>query len=77
MIGRMDRYVARTFMTSWFVNAVFFVGLWGIVDFFGNIDDFLENLTETDNSLGVIARFYLYQAPSIFLNVAHGTWSNG
>jgi len=70
MMGRMDRYVGKTFLTSWFVSLVFFVGLFGIVDFFGNIDHFFDNLKEGENSLAVIGRFYLYQMPSLFLNVA-------
>jgi lipopolysaccharide export system permease protein len=70
MIGKMDRYVGRIFLTSWFVSLVFFIGLFGIVDFFGNIDDFFDNIKEGESSLGIIGRFYLYQAPSIFLNVA-------
>lgn len=70
MIGLMDRYVGRTFLSSWFVSAVFFIGLFGLVDFFGHLDDFFDNAMEGEMGLGIIARFYLYQAPSIFLNVA-------
>lgn len=70
MMGRLDRYVARTFASSWLVSLVFFVGLFGIFDFFAKLDDFLEHIEGEDGQAALIGRFYLYAAPSIFLQVA-------
>ena len=47
MISHLDRYVARTFLTSWFVAAVFFIGFFGIIDFFAGVADFIESVSTT------------------------------
>jgi len=70
MIGRLDRYVARVFLSSWLVSFVFFVGLFGIFDFFAKLEDFLEHTEGVEGQLALIARFYAYAAPGIFLMVA-------
>lgn len=70
MIGKLDRYVARMFFTSWLVSAVFFVGLFGIVDFFSNVEQLLHSVKHADVGLATIGRFYLLKAPGILVAVA-------
>ncbi len=70
MISRLDRYVARYFLSSWVVSAVFFVGLYGVYDVFAHFDDFLEGLEAAELSSSDVARMYLLQLPAIFVQVA-------
>lgn len=70
MIGRLDRYVARVFLSSWLVSAVFFLGLFGIVNFFGKLDDLLENFDERQVPLTALGWFYLYALPSLSMTIA-------
>lgn len=71
MIGKLDRYVGRVFLSSWLVSAVFFIGLFGVFDFFGRVDDLVETLEEQgDVPVGMLWTFYLYHMPSIVLVVS-------
>ena len=72
MIGvdRLDRYVARMFLSSWVASTTLFVGLFGVVDFFGKIDDLIENSGSAGAGVAMIGRMYLCRVPSIFVQVA-------
>ena len=72
MIGvdRLDRYVARVFLSSWLASTALFVGLFGVVDFFGKIDDLIENSSSAGAGVAMIGRMYLCRLPSIFVQVA-------
>ncbi len=70
MISRLDRYVARHFLSSWFVSAVFFVGLYGVYDLFAHFDDLLRGLEEADLGTLDVAHMYALQLPAIFVQVA-------
>lgn len=70
VVGRMDRYVGRTFLSSWLVSAVFFLGLFGIVNFFGKLDDLLETLDEREVPMTALGWFYLYMLPSLSMTIA-------
>jgi len=69
MISRLDRYVARTFLSSWLVSAVFFIGLFGVLKFFGNLGNLIERGLG-DDMLGNLGLYYLYQLPTIVITVA-------
>lgn len=72
MIGvdRLDRYVARIFLSSWFASTALFMGLFGVVDFFSKVGDLLEHANNAGAGLDVIGRMYLCKAPSMFVQVA-------
>ena len=72
MIGvdRLDRYVARIFLSSWVACTVLFVGLFGVVDFFSKVGDLIEHSNSAGAGLGVIGRMYVCRVPGIFVQVA-------
>jgi lipopolysaccharide export system permease protein len=70
MTGRLDRYVAGIYLSGWITSLVFFVGLFGVVDFFGHVQELLDHAREAGQGGGLIVRFYLVQLPSIFKEVA-------
>lgn len=70
MIERLDRYVARTYASSWLVSCVFFVGLFGVYDFFQNVDDLLDEMRNESQGLGAVGLLYLYQLPIMLARVA-------
>ena len=70
MFDRLDRYVARTFLSSWLVSVVFFAGLFAVVDFFGSVQELLVAARERPEGAAIIGRFYLVQAPVIVKEVA-------
>lgn len=70
MISHLDRFVAKTFLTSWFVAVVFFVGFFGLIDFFAGVADFIESLDEEGGTVGMILHFYLLKVPTIYLHVS-------
>jgi len=70
MISRLDRYVARTYVSSWLVSVVFFLGLFSVVSFFGHMDELLKRAGPAGSALEIVGRFYAYQAPTIMVQVA-------
>jgi lipopolysaccharide export system permease protein len=70
MRSRLDRYVAGLYLSCWMLSAVFFLGLFGVVDFFGKIGKLLEHSHEVGQGAAIIGRFYLVQLPTIFKEVA-------
>ena len=70
MTGRLDRYVGGIYLSCWVTSLVFFIGLFGVVDFFGHVQDLLDHAREAGQGAGLIGRFYLVQLPSIFKEVA-------
>lgn len=70
MIGRLDRYVAGLYVSCWTLSMVFFAGLFGVVDFFGNVGDLLDRAQQSGQGASIIGRFYLVQAPTIVKEVA-------
>ncbi len=57
------------FLSSWLVSAVFFIGIFGVLKFFGNLGNLLERGLG-DNLLGTLGLYYLYQLPTIVIIVA-------
>jgi lipopolysaccharide export system permease protein len=71
MISRLDRYVARTYLSSWLVSIVFFLGLFSVISFFGNMEDLIKHAGRQQGSATwLVARFYAYQMPTILVQVA-------
>lgn len=74
MVRLLDRYVARTFLGSYLVCLVFFLGLFLLVDFFARLDDFLEAREYLGNThyglLGLIFRYYVLSVPTVFSQIA-------
>jgi len=65
MIGRLDRYVARMFVSSWFVSCVFFIGLYSVYVVFSNVDALVKDVDQSEVEFGAILRMYLLSAPSM------------
>jgi lipopolysaccharide export system permease protein len=70
LFGRLDRYVAGIYLSSWLVSAVFFLGLFSVVSFFSHVEELLDHAGGSDEGLALIGTYYLYQAPAIFVQVA-------
>ena len=70
MIDRLDRYVARIFLSSWLASIALFMGLFGVIDFFSDVGDLIENAGNAGSGLALIGRLYFCKAPSIFVQVA-------
>lgn len=70
MTGRLDRYVAGIYLSCWVTSLVFFLGLFGVVDFFGNVEDLLEHARGAGQGAALIGRFYVTKLPVIFKEVA-------
>ncbi len=69
--GTLDRYVGSTFAKSYATALLVVVGLFFIMDMASNLDDYLEPWADGSTvSTGVIARFYLYNTPYLFLQAA-------
>lgn len=70
----LDRYVTRAFLAALAVTFVFFFGFFVVIDLFANADEFVETAERVGvparTMAGWVAGFYLYKAPSIFLQVA-------
>ena len=71
---RLDRYVVSYLLSSLLVVFVFFFGFFMVIDLFANADEFVD----TARKLGIAARkmvrlvagYYLFKSPSVFLQVA-------
>lgn len=61
----LDRYLLREFSTYLFLGLVGFITIFIVVDVFEKIDVFLDHKAP----LGLIARFYLYRAPEVVVQV--------
>ncbi|MEW6747183.1 MAG: LptF/LptG family permease [Planctomycetota bacterium] len=74
MSGRLDRYVAGYFLSSYAVAFFFFVGLFIVIDLVSRIDDFLETARGSQISSSQLAslvlEYYILYIPTIFLQVA-------
>lgn len=70
MIQRLDRYVSRYYASSWAVSLVFFVGLFGVYDFFQHVDDLVDELRNDAFGIGAVGLLYLYQVPVMVGQVA-------
>jgi lipopolysaccharide export system permease protein len=71
LLGTLDRYVGQTFLYS-YATAMFVVtGLFVIMDMATKLDDFLEPWPDGSTvSMQVIARYYLFSTPFLFLQAA-------
>ncbi len=69
----LDRYVARCFLGSLAVAFIFFFGFFIVIDLFASADEFVDTAQKhgiaARTMAGWVAGFYLYKAPSIFLQV--------
>jgi lipopolysaccharide export LptBFGC system permease protein LptF len=69
--GRLDLYVSRLYLTSYATALFVVVGLFFVLDFTQNIDDYLEPMKDgTPKSTGMILQFYLLNLPFLYLQVA-------
>jgi lipopolysaccharide export system permease protein len=69
--GHLDRYVASLFAASWATSFLVVVGLFLIMDFAQNFDDFLEVWPDgTQPGTDLVATYYLLNIPSLFLQCA-------
>jgi len=69
--GRLDRYVSALFAASWATSFLVVVGLFLIMDFAQNFDDFLEVWPDgTQPGTELVATYYLLNVPSLFLQCA-------
>ena len=69
--GHLDRYVASLFAASWATSFLVVVGLFLIMDFAQNFDDFLEVWPDgTQPGTELVATYYLLNIPSLFLQCA-------
>lgn len=71
---RLDRYVVRYLAGSLLVVFVFFFGFFMVIDLFANADEFVENARKTGipvrRMAALVAGYYLFKSPSVFLQVA-------
>ncbi len=69
--GRLDRYVLTLFGASYSVAFFLVVGMFLILDMVGHLDDFMEVGEDgTVASSADIARYYIYNTPFVYLQVA-------
>ncbi|MBI5364272.1 MAG: LptF/LptG family permease [Planctomycetes bacterium] len=69
--GRIDRYVGSLFLASYATAFLLVVGLFLVLDMASNLDDYLELWPDgTRAPTFLIARYYLFQIPFVFLQVA-------
>jgi lipopolysaccharide export system permease protein len=73
-MGKLDRYVASHFLSSYGVCLFFFLGMFVLIDIFSKSDDLFENaqdLAEMGHSIAqLLPQFYGLMLPFIFLQVA-------
>ncbi|MEC7583114.1 MAG: LptF/LptG family permease [Planctomycetota bacterium] len=70
MIDKLDRYVSRIFLSSWLVSFVFFIGLYGVYEFFSKIDNLMEEVNQTDVGGEAVLYMYLYTLPAMLSRMA-------
>jgi len=69
--GRLDRYVGWTFISSYATALFVVMGLFVIMDMASNLDEYLEPWPDGSTaSSAVIAAFYLFNLPFLFLQAA-------
>lgn len=68
-MGLLDRYVIRMYASSWLVSLLFFVGLYGVYDFFAQMDELIEEVEGVPVAGADIARLYLYTLPAILVRI--------
>ncbi len=69
--GHLDRYVASLFAASWATSFLVVVGLFLIMDFAQNFDEFLDVWPDgTQPGMDLVATYYLLNIPSLFLQCA-------
>ena len=71
---RVDRYVLRYFWSSLVVAFLFFFGFFMVIDLFANAEDFIDTARKqaipARTMVAWVAGYYLFKAPSVFLQVA-------
>lgn len=68
--GRLDRYVATLFLSSYATALFVVVGLYFALDFTSNIDEYIEPMRDgSPKPTVLIVRFYLLNLPFLFLQV--------
>jgi lipopolysaccharide export LptBFGC system permease protein LptF len=71
---RIDRYVLRYFWSSLVVAFLFFFGFFMVIDLFANAEDFIDTARKqaipARTMAAWVAGYYLFKAPSVFLQVA-------
>jgi lipopolysaccharide export system permease protein len=67
----LDRYLARQFVRTFLIFLCSFTGLYIVIDFFGNIEEFLEYADIRGSMIAVLAEYYGYRTLSFF------NWTSG
>jgi hypothetical protein len=68
--GRIDRYVATLFLSSYATATLLVVGLFLVLDLASNLDEYIEPFKNGASKPWIlIVRFYLLQIPFLFLQV--------
>ena len=71
LFGRLDRYVAVMFVSSYATALLLVVGLFWVLDMAAKLDDFLEVWPDGRQApTSVIVRYYVLSLPYYFLQVA-------
>ncbi|MGD2019343.1 MAG: LptF/LptG family permease [Planctomycetota bacterium] len=69
--SRLDRYVASHFVRSYLLAMLLMTGLFMVIDMASNLDDYLETWEDGSSAPGsVLALYYLFNLPYLFLQVA-------
>lgn len=69
--SRLDRYVAWHFVRSYLLAMLLMTGLFMVIDMASNLDDYLETWEDGSSAPGsVLALYYLFNLPYLFLQVA-------
>lgn len=71
LFGRLDRYVALHFVSSYATALLLITGLFWIIDMASHLDDYLEPWDDgTVVSTGVVVHYYILHMPYLFLQSA-------
>ncbi len=69
-MGRLDRYVLRSFFSHWLVIATSLLGLFLVLDLLGRGDEIAESAALYGSVAGDVLRYSLYQLPFVAVQFA-------
>lgn len=62
-LRKLDKYIIKTFIGPFILGLIFFSGLYIVIDYFSNIDDYLTQKDSVLQSLMLTGKYYLFQLP--------------
>jgi len=62
----LDRYLLRHFFQIFLICLLSLIGLYVVIDAFGHLEEFSEQVDENGSLLGVIGSYYSYQSLDLF-----------